>query len=39
VSLLDTIGSRWGNRPLRDLLEHVYGDATFTKKEFGEHLF
>ncbi len=39
MSLLDRIGSGWGNRPLRDLLEHVYGDAVFTAKEFGEHLF
>jgi hypothetical protein len=39
VALLDDIGSRWRSRPLRELLEHVYGDAAFTKREFGEHLF
>jgi hypothetical protein len=38
VSLLDIIGNRWGNRPFRELLEHVYGDAGLTEKEFGEHL-
>jgi hypothetical protein len=39
VKLLDSIGSRWRSRPLRELLEHVYGDAEFAKKEFGEDLF
>jgi hypothetical protein len=39
VELLDSVGSRWQNRPLKELLEYVYGDADFTQKEFGEHLF
>ena len=39
VILLDAVGSRWGSRPLRELLEHVYGDAAFTNKGFGEQLF
>jgi hypothetical protein len=39
VALLDAVGSRWRSRPLRELLEYVYGDAAFTQKEFGEHLF
>jgi hypothetical protein len=39
VELLDSIGSRWENRPLKELLEYVYGDADFTQKEFGERLF
>ncbi len=39
VAVLDTIGSRWRSRPLQELLEYVYGDEAFTKKEFGEHLF
>jgi hypothetical protein len=39
VALLDAVGDRGRSRPLRELLEHVYRDAAFTKKEFGEHLF
>lgn len=36
--LLDTIGRRWSGKPLRTLLEHVYGDAEFKTKEFGDTL-
>jgi len=39
VAVLDHVGSRWGNRPLKELLEHVYSDEGFKQREFGEHLF
>lgn len=35
---LDAIGARWGNRPLRELLDHVYGDEKFKEKVFGQPL-
>lgn len=39
VTLLDAVGSRWGNRPLKELLEHVYADEGFATKDFGDNLF
>jgi hypothetical protein len=39
VRVLDQIGQEWQGRPLRDLLEHLYGDDSFTRREFGENLF
>ena len=39
VAVLDRIGSQWRNRPLKELLEYVYGDEGFKHREFGEYLF
>jgi Protein of unknown function (DUF4065) len=38
VALLDEIGERWRNRPLRELLDHVYGGEQFREKAFGQTL-
>lgn len=38
VAVLDAVGARWRSRPLKELLEHVYGDQSFTQKEFGDAL-
>lgn len=37
-AVLDDIGQKWAGKPLRTLLEHVYGDAEFKTKEFGDIL-
>jgi hypothetical protein len=39
VRLLDRVGQEWRGRPLRDLLDYVYGDESFSRREFGENLF
>ncbi len=36
---LDTVGQQWAGKPLRKLLDYVYGDADFKTKEFGDTLF
>jgi len=36
--LLDDVGLRWSAKPLRTLLEHVYSDAEFKTKQFGDSL-
>jgi hypothetical protein len=39
LHLLDEIGARWRDRSLRELLDHVYQEEGFAKREFGQHLF
>ena len=39
VQILDEIGERWRSRPLKELLDYVYGDEGFKQKEFGDYLF
>ena len=39
VELLDEVGERWCSRPLKELLDYVYSDAEFIKREFGQYLF
>jgi hypothetical protein len=39
VELLDRVGKTWTNRPLKELLKHVYGRENFLDRAFGEPLF
>jgi len=39
IAVLDCVGSEWRDRPLKELLEHVYAGDGFKHREFGEHLF
>ena len=36
---LNEVAAEWRTRPLRDLLEHVYAEQEFSKREFGEAIF
>jgi hypothetical protein len=37
-AILDRVGYQWQHRPLRELLEHVYGGEQFKDKAFGQAL-
>ncbi len=37
-AILDKVGYQWQHRPLRELLEHVYGGEQFKDKAFGQAL-
>jgi hypothetical protein len=38
AELLDRVGEKWSGCPLKDLLAHVYGKASFQDRAFGDPL-
>lgn len=39
LEILDAVGKKWARRPLKELLNHVYGRHNFLDRAFGEPLF